>query len=137
MDPRFTYICTLCVYIRTSRCIGMKKKIKNIISFLPSEKKIGSAGDSKQEFFYALQTFFLTIHNWLVWIGPKLAKTSNLTLKIKLWRRFWNFTKIDLTHRGQRSIFLPNLTKKSVFALSFKSSMSDLDQNWYKQGTWP
>ena len=28
-----------------------EKKIKNIISFLPIEKKFGSAGDSKQEFF--------------------------------------------------------------------------------------
>ena len=31
-----------------------EKKIKNIISFLPIEKKFGSAGDSKQEFFLGL-----------------------------------------------------------------------------------
>jgi len=31
-----------------------EKKIKNIISFLPIEKKIGLAGDSKQEFFLGL-----------------------------------------------------------------------------------
>ena len=54
MDPRYTYLCTLCVYIRTSPNIGMEKKIKNKkYNFLPTyRKKIGSAFDSKQEIFF-------------------------------------------------------------------------------------
>ena len=57
-----------------------EKKIKNIISFLPIEKKFGSAGDSKQEFFLGL-----TLSTTITTAGPVYNVTLHLGSGHYLW----------------------------------------------------
>ena len=59
-----------------------EKKIKNIISFLPIEKKFGSAGDSKQEFF--LGFLGLTLSTTIT-TGPVYNVTLHMHVGMVEW----------------------------------------------------